>query len=193
MKKVKIMAMAGSLRRDSFNKKLVNFAAEAAREAGAEVTVVDLKEYPLPVYDGDIEESSGLPENALKLKEIMKDADALLLSCPEYNSSITGVLKNTIDWISRPGPGEKPGEKAAFQNKVAVLFSASPGALGGLRGLDHVRSILSNMGVMVLPGQKAVANANKVFDENGHLTNERDAEAVTSLARQLVEVTSNLQ
>src|SRR5262245_55454839 len=104
----RILAFAGSLRKDSYNKKLVTIAVDAARRAGAEVTHIDLKDYPLPIYDGDIEAASGIPENGLKLKKLFIEHDAFLWSCPEYNSSITAVLKNTIDWVSRSQPNE-PG------------------------------------------------------------------------------------
>ena len=146
---VKILAFAGSTRRDSWNKKLLHIAIQSARSAGAQVTLIDLKDFPLPLYDGDLEATAGVPENALKLKELFKSHQGLLLACPEYNSSITAVLKNTLDWVSRPVPDEPP--LAAFKGKVVTLISASPGALGGLRGLVHVRAILGNIGCIVLP------------------------------------------
>jgi NAD(P)H-dependent FMN reductase len=136
----RILALAGSLRRDSFNKKLVPIAAHGARKAGAEVTILDLKDFPLPLFDQDLEAEQGMPENGKKLKHFFIEHDGLLIASPEYNSSITGVLKNAIDWVSRPAPGEPP--LVAFRGKVATLMSASPGALGGLRALVHVRSIL---------------------------------------------------
>src|SRR5262245_15744970 len=104
----KILAFAGSLRTGSFNKKLIRVAVAGARAAGAEVTLIDLRDYPLPVFDEDLEKAEGLHPNARKLKDLMFAHHGLLLSCPEYNSSITAVLKNTIDWISRPVPGEPP-------------------------------------------------------------------------------------
>lgn len=163
----KILAFAGSLRADSYNKKLVKVAAEGAREAGAEVTFVDLRDYPLPLYDGDLEVAEGLPENALRLKELMLEHHGLLIASPEYNSSISAVLKNTIDWISRPQPDVPP--LAHFKGKIAAIMSASPGGLGGLRGLVTLRSILSNIHVLVLPDQIAVARAHEVFDAEGKL------------------------
>src|ERR1700690_2177036 len=104
----KILAFAGSTRKESFNKKLVKVAADAARAAGAEVTYLDLKDIPMPLYDGDLETEQGLPENAKKFKAMLLAHDGLLISAPEYNSSISGVLKNAIDWASRPAPGEAP-------------------------------------------------------------------------------------
>jgi NAD(P)H-dependent FMN reductase len=161
----RIIAFAGSSRADSLNKKLVQIAAEGARGAGAEVTLIDLKDYPLPLYDGDCESELGLPENAKKLRAILLPADGLLISSPEYNGSISGVLKNIIDWLSRP----VAGEPTAFRGKIVGLMSTSPGVLGGLRGLVHVRSILMNLGALVLPEQIAVPKAAEVFDSQGKL------------------------
>lgn len=175
----KILAFAGSTRTGSFNKKLVKIAVRGATAAGAEVTYLDLRDFPMPLYDGDLEETEGLPINAKKLKEIFLAHRGLLISCPEYNSSITGVLKNAIDWVSRPLPGE--GSLACFDNKVAVLMSASPGALGGLRGLVHVRAILGNIKVTVLPEQLAISKANEAFDSSGALKDVKQQAGVEKL------------
>lgn len=187
----KILAFAGSLRKDSYNKKLAAVAAEAARKAGAEVTLIDLKEYPLPVYDGDDEDSSGLPENAKKLKKLLISHQAFLISSPEYNSSIPGGLKNAIDWASRAESKDEP-PLVCFTGKTVALFSASPGALGGLRGLVHLRAILGNIGVLVLPAQLAVSKANEAFDANGALKDARQQAAVEKIASELVRVVSKL-
>ncbi len=125
-----------------------------AQSAGAEVTVVDLRDFPMPLFDEDLERDKGMPEAGGRLKKLLIEHDGFLISAPEYNSSITGVLKNSIDWASRSAPGERA--LAAFQGKFAALMSASPGALGGLRGLVHLRSILGNIGVFLLPDQIAV-------------------------------------
>ncbi len=188
----KILAFAGSARKASFNKKLLRVAAEAAREAGADVTLIDLADYPLPLYDGDLEEASGLPENAKKLKALFLQHDGLLLACPEYNSTITPLLKNTLDWVSRAETDDEP-PLAAYRNKTAALLSASPGRLGGLRGLVHVRAILGNIGVLVLPDQVAVGQAHQLFDESGHLTDARQRQAVEELARGLADILARLQ
>ncbi|MFN3651415.1 MAG: NADPH-dependent FMN reductase [Armatimonadota bacterium] len=190
MKTPRILAFAGSLRAGSYNKTLVRIAARAAREAGAEVTYLDLREYPLPIYDGDLEEAEGLPENARRLKALFKAHDGLLISAPEYNSSITAALKNTLDWVSRPEPDEPA--LAAYQGKVAALMSASPGALGGLRGLVHVRAILENIGVLVLPGQVAVPRAHEAFDEEGQLREERQQASIGKLGTELAAVLRKL-
>ena len=144
MNKPKILAFAGSTRTDSLNKKLARAAAAIAGEAGAEVTFVDLRDLALPLYDGDLEEASGLPEGARKLKALLRASDGFLIASPEYNSSVTAVLKNALDWASRAETDDEP-PLAAFRGKAAALLSASPGALGGLRGLVHLRAILGNM------------------------------------------------
>lgn len=187
----RILAFAGSLRTGSLNKKLAHIAAEAARRHNADVTEIDLRDYPLPLYDGDIEAAEGLPENARKLKALFLDHHGLLIACPEYNSSITAVLKNVIDWVSRPVPGEKP--LAAFDGKVAALLAASPGALGGLRGLVTVRSILSNIKTIVLPEQYALVKADTAFAPDGqNLADAKQQAIIDALAGRLVQVAARL-
>ena len=170
--------------------KLVQVAAEGARSAGAEVTVLNHKDYPLPLFDQDLEQESGTPENATKLKQVFLDHDGLLISSPEYNSSITPLLKNTIDWVSRPAEGEPM--LAAYRRKVATIMSASPGALGGFRGLVHVRSILSNIGVIVLPDQIAVPHAFEAFDDDGRLTDEKQQARVEDLGKSVADMLGKL-
>ena len=190
MSKPRILAFAGSSRSDSVNKKVVHLAAAAAERAGADVTVLDLADYPLPIYDGDLEAKDGLPENVLKLKQLFLAHDGLMISSPEYNSSITPLLKNTIDWVSRPVEGE--GRLAAYQNKAAVLMAASPGALGGLRGLVHLRAILQNIGVIVLPDQRALGDAMDAFDYRGQLNDEKQQAAIEALGKRLAEFLKKL-
>ena len=187
----RILAFAGSLRRDSFNKKLVPIAAKAARDAGAEVTLIDLKDFPLPLFDQDLEAEQGMPENGKKLKQLFIDHDGLLIAAPEYNSSITAVLKNAIDWVSRPAPGEP--SLVAFRGKVATLMSASPGALGGLRGLVHVRSILGNIGVIVLPEQIAVAQAHEAFNPDESLKDPKQQAGIEALGKTLASFLMKLK
>lgn len=186
----KILAFAGSARTDSFNKKLLADAVRRAEAAGAEVTVVDFADLPLPLYDGDLEAKEGLPANVVKLKEHMLAHDGFLIACPEYNSSITPLLKNAIDWASRPGPGESP--LAAYRGKTAALLAASPGGLGGLRGLVTVRSILGNIGVFVTPSQLAVGGAHEAFAEDGSLKDERMSGALENLVTELVGFTAKV-
>jgi NAD(P)H-dependent FMN reductase len=188
----KILAFAGSTRSDSFNKKLARLGTEAIRSAGAEATFVDLRDLPMPVFDQDLEASEGLPPNARAFKELLLSHDGLLISSPEYNSSITAVLKNAIDWASRPSAPNEPG-LACFTGKVAALMSASPGALGGLRGLVHLRSILGNIQVLVLPDQMAIVKAHEAFGADGTLKDSNQQASVERIARKLVTITARLK
>ncbi len=185
-----ILAFAGSARRDSFNKKLIRIAARGAEAAGAKVTLVDLADYPLPLYDQDAESSTGMPENAQALLSLFKSYHGLMIASPEYNSSITPLLKNTLDWVSRKN-GSDPA-LTAFQGKTAILMSASPGALGGLRGLVHLRAILGNIGVTVLPEQRAVSQAGDAFDEQGNLRDAKTQAAIEGLGARLAAVLKKL-
>ncbi|MBD1899442.1 NAD(P)H-dependent oxidoreductase [Trichocoleus sp. DQ-A3] len=186
----KILAFAGSARNDSFNKKLVKIAVEGVKAVGADVTYLDFRDLPLPLYDADLEEAEGLPENVLKLKSLLTAHQGFLIACPEYNGSITPLLKNAIDWASRSELGELSLE--CFKDKVAVLISASPGTLGGLRGLVHVRSLLGNIGVLVLPDQQTIGNAYQAFDENGNLKDEAQQTSILQLGSKLATVTAKL-
>ena len=191
MTQTKLLAFAGSARKDSFNKRLVQIAAAGATAAGADVTVIDLKQFPMPLFDQDLEQEARVPEHAVRLKQLFVEHDGLLIAAPEYNSSITPLLKNSIDWVSRPAGDEPP--LVAFRGKTAALMSASPGGLGGLRGLVHVRSILASIGVMVLPDQVAVAKAFEAFGEDGQLVDERKQAQVEKLGAELARVTALLK
>jgi len=182
----RILAFGGSLRRESFNQKLAALAAAGAREAGAEVTLIALRDFPLPVFDQDLEDAVGMPVAAKELKQLFREHHGLLIAAPEYNSSITAALKNVIDWVSRSESDDEP-PLVAFTGKTAVLCAASPGALGGLRGLVTVRSILGNLGVTVLPDQVAVSKAHEAFKADGTLADEKQAARVTKLGTQLAQ------
>jgi NAD(P)H-dependent FMN reductase len=186
----RILAFAGSTRTASLNKRLLRFAVAQARETGIEVTHVDLRDFPMPLYDGDLEEREGIPAPAKDFKRLMIDHAGFLIASPEYNSSISGVLKNAIDWASRPEPGEP--SLVAFKGKVAGLVSASPGALGGLRGLVTIRSILGNVGVLVIPEQVAVMKAHESLEESGAPKEERLRTAVRALVERLATVVRRL-
>jgi NAD(P)H-dependent FMN reductase len=187
----KILAFAGALRRDSFNKKTVTIAIAGARQAGAAVTHIDLKDFPVPLYDGDIESATGLPENAIKLQELMLGHDGFLISSPEYNSGISGTLKTYIDWTSRPRGDMKAG--ACYAGKACALMSASPGGLGGIRALPNVRSILGTMGVYVLPEDFALAKADQAFNEDGTAKSEFVKNALEKLGKNLAEFLMKLK
>jgi chromate reductase len=187
----KILAFAGSTRTDSFNKKLIKIAVEGARAAGAEVTLVDLRDFPMPLYDGDLEEAGGIPEQGKRLKKLFLEHDGLMISSPEYNSSIPGVLKNALDWVSRSEPGEAP--LACFSGKTAALMSASPGALGGSRALVVVRMMLGNIRVLVLPDSVSVSKAAEAFNPDGSLKDAKQAASVHKLGKTLSDTIAKLK
>lgn len=189
---VKILVVPGSARRDSLNRKLAAAATEIAVDLGARTDLVGPEDLDLPLFDQDLEDASGLPAAARALKERFLAADGLLFVSPEYNSSITPLMKNVIDWVSRT---EKEGEPplAAYRGKAASLLAASPGALGGLRGLVHLRSILGNIGVFVTPTQFALGSASDKFADDGTLADEDAVRAVTRVVRELIDTASKLK
>ncbi|ETX06468.1 NADPH-dependent FMN reductase [Candidatus Entotheonella palauensis] len=189
-RKPSIIAFAGSAREGSFNKKLIRVAAAGAEAAGADVEVLDLRDFPLPLYDGDSEAQEGVPANAEILRKKMAACDGLLISAPEYNSSITPLLKNTIDWVTRL-PGGKPSLEA-FQGKLVVIMSASPGGFGGMRGLVHLRAILGNVGAIVLPQTRSVRDAFKAFDESGRLVDDKEQESIEKLGMDLAHMAGKM-
>ncbi len=182
----RILAFGGSLRLDSYNQKLATIAAEGAREAGAEVTLVTLRDFPMPLFDEDLETESGMPDQAQRLKKLFREHDGLIIASPEYNSSITAALKNALDWVSRTETDDEPA-LSAYAGKTAVLCAASPGGLGGLRGLVHVRAILGNIGVTVLPDQIAISKAYEAFAADGSLVSEKQHSAVKGLGAKLAK------
>ncbi len=152
---IKILAFSGSSRKESYNQKLVKLAAQGAESAGAAVTVVNLADYPMPLYNQDVEAADGLPDKAREFKQLLIDHHGFLMASPEHNSSYSSLLKNAIDWASRSESKDEP-PLIAFQGKLAVIMAMSPRALGGLRGLVPLRMLLSNIGVTVLPEQQAI-------------------------------------
>lgn len=183
MAKPKILAFAGSIRTGSFNQRLLEAAVDLLRQHEVEVTLVDLAEYDMPLLNQNDEAAHGLPPNARRLQDLLVEHDGLLLACPEYNSSITPLLKNTIDWISRPS-----GDRAStvgFRGKPVALLAASGGVLGGLRGLRHVREILGNIGMIVLPGQLALGKAHEAFTPEGALADAGQTKALEGVVKPL--------
>lgn len=187
----KILAFAGSTREASWNKRLVKVAAEGARSTGAEVTVIDLRDFPMPIYDGDLEANGGLPEQARRLKTLFIEHQGLLISSPEYNGGMSAVLKNAIDWVSRR-EGDEPN-LAAYYNKVAGIMSTSPGRLGGLRGLVHVRQILTNIGVLVVPQQHALGGAGDAFGDDGMLVDSDQQAIITGIGARVARTIKAFQ
>lgn len=183
-RKPKILALSGSIRTGSLNTCLIEFASRTLVVAGAEVTIVDLRNFPMPIYDGDLERDHGVPESVIKLKALLDSHDALVISSPEYNGFFSPLLKNTIDWLSRPHGGRSG--RALFEGKIGFLLSASPGALGGMRGLVHVRQLLTNLGVWVMPNQLTLAKADAAFDSEGKLIDPDTASTLDSLSKEFV-------
>jgi chromate reductase, NAD(P)H dehydrogenase (quinone) len=181
----KILAFAGSTREGSHNKWLIKVAAEAARAAGGEVTLIDLRDYPMPPYDGDLE-AQGLPASVVALKDLLKAHDGFLISAPEYNGGMSGMLKNVLDWASRRGDDDHA--LAAFTGKFAGLMAASPGRLGGVRGLGQLRHVLTVMGVLVIPQQRAIDAAHTAFGEDGRLKDPAHQAAIEAVAARLVDL-----
>ncbi len=178
-RKPRVLALAGSLRRESFNKKLIRCGAEALRAAGAEVDLLELEEVAMPLYDGDLESEKGLPPGAVAFKRRLALADGFMFASPEYNFSIPGTFKNAIDWASR-------GEEDVFSGKVAALMAASPGGAGGMRMIPHLRQVLTALDVWLVPSQVTVAKAAEAFNPDGSLASAHTAKQVKELAERLV-------
>lgn len=168
MKTPRILAFGGSLRAGSMNQKLAALALDGAYASGADVTLIALRDFRMPLFDQDSEDAAGMPEPAREFKHLLANHDGFIIACPEYNGGITGALKNAIDWASRRERDNEPS-LSAFRDKAAVILSTSPGALGGIRGLAQVRAVLTHVGVNVLPTQVAVPHGGDAFSEEGLL------------------------
>jgi chromate reductase, NAD(P)H dehydrogenase (quinone) len=177
---VSILAFSGSARLESLNRKFLNFAVQAVRGLGCEVTLADLNEYVLPLYHGDLEDEGGLPENAKKLMALITSHQGLLIASPEYNSMITPLRKNTIDWCTR-------ADINLFEGKPAAVISASPGALGGARSLIMAQALLLRVGCQVVPGQVYLPHAAGAFDAEGGLTDARAQKSAKALMEKLAK------
>ena len=193
MTRPKILVFAGSLRTGSYNARLAALATKLLALAEAEPTRISLQDFPLPFYDGDLEAKSGPPEHAVKLKHLMMQHAGVFIAAGEYNASVTPLLKNTIDWISRVR-GQNEAPLAAFRNRIFALGAASPGPLGGYRALMALRQVLElGCGATVLPEQVAVRDAASAFDADDGLRDPRSAEALKSLLARLVDAARYLR
>lgn len=159
---LRLLAFAASLRKGSFNRKLIQLTAELAREQGAEVDLADFHDFDMPLYNRDIQDTEGFPAGAQELGHALERADGILLASPEYNYSLPGTLKNALDWVSRMRPTPLSG-------KSALLLSASNGQFGGIRGLWQLRIPLEGCGVHVYPSMYALPWADRMFGEDGRL------------------------
>lgn len=187
----KLLFLAGSARKESLNKKLAVAAAKMADEAGAQATFIDLRDYEMPIYDGDWEEREGVPETTLALVKLFAEHDGFFIASPEYNSSYSSLLKNTLDWMSRPQNTETP--LVPFKGKIAALGAVSPGGLGGLRGLPPLRVMLSNIGVHVIPTQVAVGNGFQAFDDSNNMADETQAGMLKGVIDEFVATADKLK
>jgi chromate reductase len=191
MARPRILAFSGSARKDSYNQRLVQIAAQGAEQAGAEVTLINLADYPMPIFNQDDEAAYGLPEAARAFKKLLIEHDGFLIASPEYNSAFSPLLKNAIDWASRREGDEAP--LLAYRGKTAAIMAASPGALGGLRGLVFLRLLLSNIGVTVLAEQQGIVHADKAFHPDGYLNDAQLQAAVVKIGGRLADVLLKLQ
>lgn len=185
----KILFLAGSSRKKSSNKTVAQKAQQVAIKHNVEATFIDLIDFEMPLYNGDLEDATGLPENAIRLKELFIEHDAIFIASPEYNSGYTPLLKNSLDWISRPHQ-ENEAPLSAFRNKTAALVSIAPGGYGGLRGLVQLRMLLGNIMVTVIPQQLAIPFSSKVLDNEGNFIDEAQETALTSIVEALIEATN---
>ncbi len=181
----RLLFFAGSARTGSYNKKLARLGAMIAEANGIPATFADLGDYPMPIYNGDLELAEGPPDNARKLKAVMQAHSGIFIASPEYNASITPLLKNCLDWVSHTREeGEAPLQ--VYKTRVFALGSASPGGMGGLRSLITVRQVLElGLGALVLPDQFAVPRANEAFGDDGHLKNKEAQETFKALIQKL--------
>ena len=191
MSALKILVIPGSLRTGSLNARLAATAACEFTQAGADVTRISLADFPLPIYDGDLQSKSGVPKNAVNLKRMMSAHHGVLIVTPEYNSSVPPLVKNTIDWVSRVQDGQE-SRGQVFRDRPFAIAAASEGRLGGTRALAALRLILSACHATVTPNQLALSFASEAYDDMDRLRQPADAEALAALVRQLTEVSQSM-
>jgi chromate reductase, NAD(P)H dehydrogenase (quinone) len=191
MAALKILVIPGSLRTGSLNAKLAAVAAHRLAQAGADVTRLSLADFPLPIYDGDLQTKSGVPKNAVDLKRMIGAHHGVLIVTPEYNASVPPLIKNTIDWVSRVAdPNESRGQ--VFRGRAFAIAAASHSRLGGARSLAALRLILAACQAFVIPNQLALAFADEAYDDMERLKHPPDIEAMGAMVRQLIDVSQRL-
>jgi len=195
MSALRLLAISGSSRTGSWNRKLVAAAARAAQARGAQVEALDLRSLELPLYDADLEKAAGVPEGARRLRDALRTADGVLLSAPEYNGFPTPLLLNSFDWLSRLQPeGDAPSGLAASSGKPLGLFSASPGPMGALRSLNFTRQYLGmTIAMLPVPQQFALSKAGEAFDESGALKDAKQQAALETVVASLMRVATALK
>lgn len=177
---MELVIFGGALRSGSFNKKFAHAAELSAQKTGAKTHFLSLRDFQIPIYDGDDEDAQGIPDGVKRLGELIQKADGLIISTPEYNGSIPGVLKNAVDWLSRIKP-------QPLQGKKLLLLAASPGALGGVRSLWHSRQPFEVLGVHVFPDMFGLAKANEAFDANNNLVDAKNQERLDKLVSSFIQ------
>ena len=194
MNKPRIVVMAGSRRREALSRRVAAACVRALDAAGAEVERVELDDYPAPLYDGDLEAASGLPEAIVRLQRVLYASDGVLVVNPEYNGSLTPLLKNPLDWCSRPNPAdpERSGGNV-YAGRAAAVVGSSPGALGGMRGLFHIRDVLGYLGMQVIPQQLAVGKAGEAVGDDDRLRDAAQQDMLDKLAAALVDTARRLR
>jgi chromate reductase, NAD(P)H dehydrogenase (quinone) len=191
MSALKILVIPGSLRSGSLNAKLAAAAAHELAQAGAEVSRISLADFPLPIYDGDLQAKSGVPKNAINLKRMIGAHHGVLIVTPEYNSSVPPLLKNAIDWVSRVQDSHEVRGQV-FRDRVFAIAAASGGRLGGSRALAALRLILSACQATVIPNQLALSFAEHAYDDMDRLRHPADVEAMQAMARQLIDLSQRM-
>ena len=187
----KLLFFAGSACTDPLNKKLASLAASMVKDAGADVTYIDMRDFEMPLYDGDDEAQNGIPANAIKLKKLFVEHDGFFIASPEYNSSMPPLANNTLDWLTRPHEENEP-PLVAFNGKVAALGAVSLGGLGGIRGLVQLRMMLGHIGVTVVPTQVAINFGMKAFGDDSQLTDDMQAKFLQGTIDEFIKTTDRL-
>jgi NAD(P)H-dependent FMN reductase len=191
MPALKILVIPGSLRTGSLNARLAAAAVHQFAQAGAEVTRISLADFPLPLYDGDLQSKSGVPKNAVNLKRMIGVHHGVLIVTPEYNASVPPLVKNTIDWVSRvQDVNEVRGQ--VFRGRAFAIAAASQSRLGGTRALAALRLILTACQAMVIPNQLALSSAGDAYDDMDRLKHPADIEALGALVRQLIDISHRM-
>ena len=191
MAALKILVIPGSLRSGSLNARLAAAAAHEFALAGADVTRISLADFPLPIYDGDLQSKSGVPKNAVNLKRMMSAHHGVLIVTPEYNSSVPALVKNTIDWVSRVQDAHE-ARGQVFRERAFAIAAASENRLGGTRSLAALRLILSACHAVVIPNQLALSFASEAYDDMDRLKHPADIETLKALVRQLIELSQRM-
>ena len=191
MSALKILVIPGSLRTGSHNAKLAMAATYEFAQAGVDVTRISLGDFPLPIYDGDLQSRFGVPKNAVNLKRMMSAHHGVLIVTPEYNSSVPALVKNTVDWVSRVQDAHETRGQV-FRERAFALAAASQNRLGGTRSLAALRLILSACHATVIPNQLALSFASEAYDDMDRLKHPADIEALGTLVRQLIEVSQRM-